>query len=296
MRWTAFLALGRLVLLLGKVAQPGRLVLVRHGQSTWNEANLFTGWADPPLTPKGWREAAQAAALLEAHGLRIDTALCSRLRRSSQSLETMLTALGQVPPVVRSWRLNEQHCGALTGFNKRELAVTYGEEQVRRWRRDPHHRPPPASDAQLGRLEQRRSCSLDVPRCESMLDACRRYRPLWAHLIAPLLQRGQTVLVVGHGNMLRGAVREIEGLSDEQLMGLEMPQGTPMLYQFDQHMRPRPCAEQGAQLLRTDGIHGVLLGDPESVRDAQARSAAAHRASAAPVVAEGSLQPTTLRL
>ncbi|KAG8470177.1 hypothetical protein KFE25_008598 [Diacronema lutheri] len=277
-------------------AASGRLILVRHGQSTWNELGLFTGWADPPLTAQGRREAAHAGALLGAYGVRVDTALCSTLRRTSQSLETMLATLNQQPAVVRSWRLNEQHCGALTGWNKRELAIAYGERQVRRWRREPHVRPPPASEllservvqlgARIGRLEQRRSCSLTAPSCESMLDACSRYRPLWSHLIAPLVRRGQTVLVVGHGNMLRGAVREIEGLSDEQLMALEIPQATPMMYHFDADMRPVEAFDElahGGQAIQTDGIHGVLLGDPDAIRGAQELSAAAHTAqNAAP--------------
>lgn len=274
----------------GSAVRPGRLVLVRHGQSTWNELNLFTGWVDSPLTPAGWREAARAAVLLESHDVHVDVALCSTLRRTSQSLDAILTGLGQQPPVVRSWRLNEVHCGALTGWNKRALAIAYGEDEVHSWRRDPHRRPPPASDllpehvirlgSQIGRLERRRSCLLNEPRGESLIDACNRYRPLWAHVIVPLLRRGQTVLVVGHGNMLRGAVREIEGINDEQLAALEIPQGTPMVYNFDQGMRPRDAYDElsarNRQVIRMEDINGVLLGDPEAVRHAQARSAAAH--------------------
>lgn len=278
-------ALAVLPALNGKAAsRTGRLVLVRHGQSTWNEANVFTGWADPPLTPTGWREAARASFLLDSHGIKIDTALCSTLQRTSQTLDTILAGLGQHPRVARSWRLNEQSCGALTGWNKRELAEAFGEAEVHSWRRDPHRRPPPATDLlseDLVRLGlQVGSCLLAAPASESLLDACHRYRPLWARVIVPLLQRGKTVLVVGHGNMLRGAVREIEGLSDEQLMALEIPNCVPMVYEFDKALRPRDpfgeLAARNAQILRMDGIQGVLLGDPDVVRHAQARSAAAH--------------------
>jgi 2,3-bisphosphoglycerate-dependent phosphoglycerate mutase len=269
-------------------APVGRLILVRHGQSTWNSRNLFTGWADPSLTSQGRVEAARAGALLRMQNVRVDTALCSTLRRTSQSLGVMLRTLEQQPPIVRSWRLNEQHCGALTGCNKRELAIRFGEQQVKEWRRNPHSRPPAATDTladhvmslgvPIGRVEQRRSCSLTAPRCESMMDACARYRPLWSHAIAPLLRRGQTVLCCGHGNMLRGAVREIEGLSDEALMALELPQSVPVVYTFDSELQLLEThLPHAAHTFQAPGLQSVLLGDMESIRTAQQRSAAAHQ-------------------
>jgi 2,3-bisphosphoglycerate-dependent phosphoglycerate mutase len=226
--------------------------------------------------------------------VQVDCAICSTLRRTSQSLDIMLGVLGQKPPVVRSWRMNEQHCGALTGWNKRQLAIEYGEERVRRWRRDPQVRPPAASatlpeivlrlGSVVGRVEHRRSCSLAAPRCESMVDACNRYRPFYRQVIVPMLRRGQTVLCAGHGNMLRGAVREVEGLSDAQLSQLELPQATPLVFHFDENMRlVEPSDDPSESAVRMDGIQGVLLGDAAAVRAAQQASAAAHTFGASKV-------------
>jgi len=267
----------------------GRLVLVRHGRSTWNDLNLFTGFADPSLSKWGIQEALLAGRLLKECGIHPDIAFVSRLQRADQTLRIVLNTLGDKPPVVQSWRLNEQHCGALTGWNKRDLALTYGEEQVFQWRRNPRVRPPPASDllpevvARLGsriaRVEHRRSCLLAAPKAESLLDACARFRPLWRHGIRPLLRKGQTVLVAGHGNMLRGAIREIEGLSDDELMRLELPQATPLVYDFFADLAPRAPPEGESELfVRSSVIKGAFLGDETRVRAAQTRSALAHAA------------------
>lgn len=271
------------------VTSPGRLVLVRHGQSVWNDLNLFTGWADPGLTLRGRDEAANAGALLRTHGISVDTAFCSRLRRASQTLDLVLSELDADIPVIRSWRLNEQHCGALTGENKRDLALQYGEEIVFDWRRNPRSRPPAAQGllpevasrlgSRIAPVELRRSCRVDGPSAESLIDACNRYRPLWRHGIGPLLRRGKTVLVAGHGNMLRGAVREIEGLSDERMSTFELPQATPVIFEFDSELHPvtsRAMLDDSENVIALTGTSGYFLGDEDRVRRLQAQSAAAH--------------------
>lgn len=265
-------------------------MLVRHGESTWNEANLFTGWADPGLSPRGEEEALCAGQLMMAEGIQVDTAFVSRLARADETLHILLDALGQRPAIVQSWRVNEQHCGDLTGMNKRELALRYGESQIWRYRRDPRVRPPPASDllpetverlgSRIARVEQRRLCKVLAPRCESMYDVVRRFAPLWRHGVVPLLRRGQTVLIVGHGNVLRGAIAIVEGLTDVQLSRLELPQATPIVYEWDECMRLAAGPDDMATAYHRggpmEGLRSVVLGDPVRVREAQAKSAAAH--------------------
>jgi 2,3-bisphosphoglycerate-dependent phosphoglycerate mutase len=193
------------------------LVLMRHGQSEWNARNRFTGWADPDLTATGEREAAAAGRLLAAHGLPPGLAHTSLQRRAVRSTELALAACDRGGiPVRRSWRLNGRDYGALQGRDKDEAVREYGEEQVLAWRR---------------------SYAVAPPRGESLRDVTARLLPYWYDSIVPDLRTGQCVLVVSHGNTLRALIKHLDGIGDDEIAGLEIPNGVPLCYQLDPHMR-----------------------------------------------------------
>jgi len=223
--------------------EPGKLVLVRHGQSDWNQKNLFTGWTDVDLTPLGREEARQAGQTLASAGLKFDIAFTSVLVRAIRTLwlvldEMQLTWL----PVEKSWRLNERHYGALQGLDKAQTAAKHGEAQVKIWRRSYDIPPPP-----LETSDERHPCHdpryaglapSTLPGTESLLTTLARVKPYWEDRIAAELLRGRNVLVAAHGNSLRAIVKMLEGISDADIAELNIPTGIPRLYEFDRDLKP----------------------------------------------------------
>ena len=220
-----------------------KLVLLRHGQSVWNEENRFTGWVDVPLSPLGLEEAKRAGQLLLGQAFEFDVAYTSLLKRAIKTLWIVLEELDEAwLPVHRSWRLNERMYGALQGLNKAETAQKHGEEQVKIWRRS-YATPPPALDPSdpywPGR--DRRYAALEpeeIPRTESLADTVRRFLPHWEAEIRPAIERGQRVLIAAHGNSLRALIKHLDGLSDEAIVELDIPTGVPLVYELDDALRP----------------------------------------------------------
>lgn len=220
------------------------VVLLRHGQSVWNEANLFTGWTDVDLTGQGLREARQAGVRLAARGYSFDVCFTSVLKRAIKTLHLALEEMDLLwLPVQKSWRLNERHYGTLQGLNKAETAERYGNEQVFAWRRTWDVPPPPLD---LGDKRQpvndpryAKVPAMLLPRSESLKDTVDRVMPYWHEAIAPALRRGERVLVVAHGNSLRGLVKFLSEVSDKEIAEFEMPTGVPLVYELDETLRPR---------------------------------------------------------
>jgi 2,3-bisphosphoglycerate-dependent phosphoglycerate mutase len=218
------------------------LVLLRHGESEWNAKNLFTGWVDVPLNDKGRAEGVHAGELIRDAGLAPDVVHTSLLRRA---INTAAVALDVADrhwiPVRRSWRLNERHYGALQGKNKKETLEAYGEEQFMLWRRSFDVPPPPIDDddewSQAG-LPQYADLGDEMPRTECLKDVIARFLPYWDSSIVPDLRAGKTVLVAAHGNSLRALVKHLDQISDEDIAGLNIPTGMPLLYELDDDLRP----------------------------------------------------------
>ncbi len=220
-----------------------QLVLVRHGQSEWNALNQFTGWADVELTEKGRQEAKEAGAIFKAHNLEFDLAYTSVLRRAIHTLDIILGEIDQVwLPVHKRWRLNERHYGALQGFNKKKMAEEVGAEQVHIWRRS-YATPPPQletddprwqrSDARYAELSDE-----EVPRGESLKDNVARMEPFITEELLPMVKTGKRVLISAHGNSLRSLVKYLDQMSDDDIVGFEIPTGKPILYQLDENLKP----------------------------------------------------------
>jgi 2,3-bisphosphoglycerate-dependent phosphoglycerate mutase len=222
----------------------GTLVLLRHGESEWNAKNLFTGWVDVDLTPRGESEARRGGELLREHGLLPDVVHTSVQLRAIRTAELSLRAADrQWIPVRRSWRLNERHYGALQGKNKKQTLETYGEEQFMLWRRSYDVPPPPiADDDEFSQVGDARYALLPDelrPRSECLKDVLERALPYWYDAIVPDLLAGQTVLVAAHGNSMRALVKHLDGVSDEAIAGLNIPTGIPLRYDLDpQTLRP----------------------------------------------------------
>ena len=214
------------------------LILVRHGQSDWNLQNRFTGWVDVDLSPAGVEEARSAGLALAGEGVKIDRAFTSVLRRAIRTLWLMLDEMDQMwVPVERSWRLNERHYGALQGLDKAETAAAHGAEQVRMWRRS-YATPPPAldrDDPTHPRFERRYAglAADDLPSGESLAMTLERVLPYWHAAIGPALARGETVMVAAHGNSLRALVKYLDGISDSDILELDIPTGLPLVYELD---------------------------------------------------------------
>ena len=234
------------------------LVLLRHGESTWNKENRFTGWTDVDLTEKGREEARVAGQLLKAGGFGFDVVFTSVLKRAIRTSVIAQDELDQLwLPVERSWRLNERHYGALQGLNKAETAAKHGEEQVKVWRRayaippppltpdDPRH---PARDARYADVP-----SSLLPLTESLKDTVERFLPYWHESITPRIKAGKRVLVVAHGNSLRALVKYLDGVSDAAIVELNIPTGIPLVYELDASLTP---------------LRSYYLGDPEAARKA----------------------------
>lgn len=218
------------------------LVLIRHGQSQWNLDNRFSGWADIDLTPLGVAEASAAGQLLLDAGYAFDVAHTSVLKRCVRTLWHVQESLQQMwIPVLTDWRLNERHYGALTGLNKAETAAKYGEEQVHIWRRSYDIPPPPLARADNESVHDPRYAQLlpeQIPDTECLKDTVERVLPYWHEVLAPAIRSGQRVLVVAHGNSLRALVKYLDGISDEDIVGMNIPNGVPLVYEFDEQLRP----------------------------------------------------------
>jgi len=215
------------------------LILVRHGQSQWNLENRFTGWWDVDLTPQGEAEAIAAGELLKARGLLPSYAFTSVQLRAIRTLHLALEACGRLwIPEVKDWRLNERHYGGLTGLNKAETAEKHGEEQVHLWRRS-FDIPPPnmESGGPFDLASDARYAGIAIPATESLKLTIERVLPYWQEVILPVLASGETVIISAHGNSLRALVKHLSGISDEEITGLEIPTGQPLVYQFDADMR-----------------------------------------------------------
>ncbi|MEP6783713.1 MAG: 2,3-diphosphoglycerate-dependent phosphoglycerate mutase [Acidobacteriota bacterium] len=237
-----------------------KLVLLRHGESIWNKDNRFTGWTDVDLSDKGRDEARAAGRLLKADGYGFDLVFTSVLRRAIWTSVLALDELDQLwLPVERSWRLNERHYGALQGLNKAETAAEHGEAQVKIWRRAYAIAPPPLDtddDRHPSRDPRYKNVPpSDLPRTESLKDTVARFLPYWHESIAPRIKSGTRVLIAAHGNSLRALVKYLDGISDDEIVGLNIPTGIPLVYELDANLKP---------------IKSYYLGDAEAARQAAA--------------------------
>ena len=220
-----------------------RLVLLRHGQSTWNLENRFTGWTDVDLSDRGCEEATTAGRLLRENGHAFDIAYCSLLKRALRTCWIALDELDQLwIPVEKDWRLNERHYGALQGLNKAQTAAKHGDAQVHLWRRSYDVPPPPlAHDDERHPSHDPRYASLspkELPATESLKDTVARFLPYWEGTIVPAIRRGQRVLIAAHGNSLRALVKHLDGISDEAIADLNIPTGVPLVYELDDALSP----------------------------------------------------------
>ena len=235
-----------------------KIVLLRHGQSTWNLENRFTGWTDVGLSDQGIQEAHSAGQLLREEGYTFDIAYTSVLKRA---VKTLWIAMEEMElewlPVINAWQLNERHYGALQGLNKAEMAEKYGEAQVKLWRRSYDVPPPPLEwdDPRHPRLDRRYAdlTKDQLPKCESLKDTVARMLPYWHTTIAPVVKSGQRVLIAAHGNSLRALVKYLDNITDEAIPELNIPTGIPLVYELDADLKP---------------LKSAYLGDAEAVRKA----------------------------
>lgn len=235
-----------------------KLVLLRHGESIWNEQNRFTGWTDVDLNQKGVAEAHTAGELLRKEGLEFDVAFTSVLKRAIKTLWIVLEEMDRMwIPVQNSWRLNERHYGALQGLNKAETAAKFGEAQVKLWRRS-YDTPPPPLEEGDPRLEvgDPRYAGLEpgaVPRTECLKDTVTRFLPYWHAAIAPAVRSGRRVVIAAHGNSLRALVKYLDNVSDADIVELNIPTAQPLVYELDSELKP---------------IRHYYLGDPDAIKAA----------------------------
>ncbi|GAA4308836.1 2,3-diphosphoglycerate-dependent phosphoglycerate mutase [Mucilaginibacter gynuensis] len=216
-----------------------KLVLLRHGESVWNQENRFTGWTDVDLSPEGFEQASRAGKLLDKHGYNFDAGFTSVLKRSIKTLHFVLEELDHLwIPVTKSWRLNERFYGALQGLNKDETIAKYGEEQVHKWRRDPNEHPPevthddecyPGHDIRYKDLTQR-----EIPVTENLSETMERVLPFWSEVIVKAMRQNQKVIICAHGNSLRALIKYMDLLSDEDVTNLDIPTATPWIYELDE--------------------------------------------------------------
>jgi len=232
-----------------------KVVLLRHGESTWNKENRFTGWTDVDLSAQGILEAEKAGELLREEGYVFDLAYTSVLKRAIRTLWIVLDKLDLMwIPVVRSWRLNERHYGALQGLNKAEMAKKVGEEQVHIWRRSYDIRPPeldknderfPGKDPRYKNLSEK-----ELPQTECLKDTVERFLPYWKDTIAPSIKSGKKLIIAAHGNSLRALVKYLDNVPDDEIVGLNIPTGVPLVYELDERLKP---------------IKHYYLGNPEEI-------------------------------
>jgi 2,3-bisphosphoglycerate-dependent phosphoglycerate mutase len=240
------------------------LILLRHGESTWNLENIFTGWTDVGLSDKGLAEAVDAGAMMSDAGIEFDVVHTSLLTRAIMTADLALDAMDSAwIPVRRSWRLNERHYGALQGLNKKETAEEFGKEQVHEWRRSYHIRPPALERSDIRHpSHERRYVELapeQIPSTECLADVVDRMLPYWYDSIVPDLRDEMTVLVAAHGNSLRALVKHLDGISDEEIPSLNIPTGIPLRYELDHDLKV---------------ISSEYLGDPDAAAAAAAKVAA----------------------
>ncbi|NIO38897.1 MAG: 2,3-diphosphoglycerate-dependent phosphoglycerate mutase [Burkholderiales bacterium] len=247
-----------------------KIVLLRHGESTWNKENRFTGWTDVDLTERGTKEAREAGRLIKEAGLDFDVVFGSVLKRAIRTMWIVLDELDRMWLSQQlSWRLNERHYGALQGLNKSETAKKYGDEQILIWRRS-YDTPPPAlqasdprnpvNDARYGDVARD-----ELPLTECLKDTVERFLPYWNGSIAPRVAAGQRILIVAHGNSLRALIKHIDHVSEDEIVGLNIPTGIPLVYELEDDLKP---------------IRSYYLGDPEKAKQAAAAVAAQSKASA----------------
>jgi 2,3-bisphosphoglycerate-dependent phosphoglycerate mutase len=240
------------------------VVLLRHGESTWNKENRFTGWPDVDLSETGREEATKAGQLLKEQGFTFDVAYTSVLKRAIRTLWIAMDELDLLwVPVIRHWRLNERHYGALQGLNKAETAAKHGEEQIKIWRRSYDVPPPPLTkdDPRYPGHDPRYAelSSSELPLTECLKDTVERFLPYWHDEIAPTIRRGKKVIIAAHGNSLRALVKYLDDISDDAIVELNIPTGIPLVYELDADLRP---------------IKSYYLGDPEAAKKAAERVAA----------------------
>jgi len=232
-----------------------KVVLLRHGESVWNKENRFTGWTDVPLTAQGEEEAKSAGQLMKEEGFVFDLAYTSVLKRAINTLHIALNEMDLVwIPVEKDWRLNERHYGALQGLNKAETAEQHGDEQVKVWRRS-YDTPPPELDTSDERFPGKdpRYAGLsgqELPKTECLKDTVERFLPLWHDTIAPTIKTGKRVIIAAHGNSLRALVKYLDKISDDDIIGLNIPTGVPLVYELDADLKP---------------IRHYYLGDQEAI-------------------------------
>ncbi|GGY38297.1 2,3-diphosphoglycerate-dependent phosphoglycerate mutase [Parvularcula lutaonensis] len=219
---------------------PRTLAFLRHGQSQWNLENRFTGWVDVDLTEKGEAEARKAGQLLKQEGTEFDGTFTSVQTRAIRTLNLALEEMGECwLPVIKNWRLNERHYGALTGLNKQETREKHGDEQVHIWRRSYDVPPPPLEDSSaFPSLNDRRYRGVDVPKTESLKLCLDRVEPYWNEAIAPAVRDGQNCIIAAHGNSLRALVKLLFEVSDQDITSVEIPTGNPLLIQLDENLKP----------------------------------------------------------
>ena len=245
-----------------------KLVLIRHGESTWNLENRFTGWTDVPLTPTGVAQARQAGQLLREAGIEFDVAYTSVLKRAIHTLNYALDEMDRAwLPVVKDWRLNERHYGGLQGLNKADMAKQYGDAQVLIWRRS-FDTPPPALEATDARSERGdlRYAALQpaqIPLTECLKDTVARVMPCWNEVLAPAIRAGQRIVIAAHGNSIRALVKYLDGIGDADIVNLNIPNGIPLVYELDADLKP---------------IRSQYLGDPEAAAKAAAAVASQGKA------------------
>lgn len=245
-----------------------KVVLLRHGESTWNKENRFTGWTDVDLSEKGFVEAKKSGEVLKKEGYTFDIAFTSVLKRAIRTLWIVMDELDLMYiPVIRNWRLNERHYGALQGMNKSETAKKYGDEQVQIWRRSYDTQPPilepdderyPGNDPRYANLTED-----ELPLTECLKDTVARFMPYWSETIAPTIKSGKKVLIAAHGNSLRALVKYLDNVSEQEIVGLNIPTGIPLIYELDDDLKP---------------IKHYYLGDPDEIAKAAAAVAAQGRA------------------
>jgi 2,3-bisphosphoglycerate-dependent phosphoglycerate mutase len=233
-----------------------KVVLLRHGESTWNKENRFTGWTDVDLSEKGIGEAHKAGQTLKKEGYTFDIAYTSVLKRAIRTLWITLDEMDLMwIPVIRNWRLNERHYGALQGLNKAETAKKFGEEQVHIWRRS-YDTPPPAlekNDERFPGSDPRYSdlTGTELPLTECLKDTVARFVPYWENTIAPTIKQGKKVIIAAHGNSLRALVKYLDDIPDEEIVGLNIPTGIPLVYELDENL---------------NSLKSYYLGDPEEIK------------------------------
>ena len=245
-----------------------KIVLLRHGQSTWNLENLFTGWTDVDLSDQGRQEAKQAGVLMKEEGFEFDLIYTSVLKRAIRTMQLAVDEMDQMwVPVIRDWHLNERHYGALQGLNKAETTAKYGEEQVKIWRRSYDVPPPPLeeSDPRFPGHDRRYAglAKEELPLTESLKETVARFVPYWENVIAPQVKAGKRILIVAHGNSLRALVKHLDNISEADIINLNIPTGIPLMYELDANLKP---------------ISNRYLGDPEAAK--KAAEAVANQAKA----------------